>query len=133
MKLRARDLMEKEVKTIGRGLTLSQAAKMMRDSRVSSLVIEPDEEGDAWGIITRKDIVDAFMSDEFDWASQLVDDVMTKPVITASRDLSIVNCHLLMLMVGVRRLPVLNGAKLVGILSNTDIFEKTVGTHRGRP
>jgi len=132
-KLRARDLMQSEVKTVGRNATLSEAAKVMHDFGVSSLIIEPDEEGDAWGIVTRKDIVDALITDEVDWASQRVEEVMTKPAMTVNMDLSIVNSHLLMLMVGVRRLPVLDGTNLVGILSNTDIFEKMLGKYRGRP
>ena len=123
-KLRAGDLMKREVKTIGKSATLSEAAKVMRDSGVSSLIAEPDEEGDALGIITRKDIVDALISDGVDWASQRVEEVMTKPAMTVNMDLSILHSHLLMLMVGVRRLPVLDGTNLVGILSNTDIFEK---------
>jgi CBS domain-containing protein len=49
---------------------------------------------------------------------------MTKPAITVNLGMSIYNCQLLMRMVGVRRLPVIDGNQLVGILSNTDIFGK---------
>jgi CBS domain-containing protein len=51
---------------------------------------------------------------------------MTKPALSVSSGLSISNCHQMMRMVGVRRLPVVDGKKLVGILSNADIFIKLV-------
>jgi len=52
--------------------------------------------------------------------------VMTKPAFTVSNGLSISNCHQMMRMVGVRRLPVVDGTQLVGIISNADIFAKLV-------
>ena len=97
---------------------------MMHDFGISSLIIAPDEEGDAFGIVTRKDIVAAIVTEAFQGTLQLVDDVMTKPAITVNKDFSIYNCQQLMRMVGVRRLPVVEGAELVGILSNSDIFAK---------
>ncbi len=124
MKLRAKDLMQTDVKTVHKDLTLLAAAKMMRALGVSSLVVEPDDDQDAFGMITRKDIVEAIIMDANGWVSLTVDDVMTKPAITTNSSLSISNCHQLMRMVGVRRLPVVDGNNLVGIISNSDIFVK---------
>ncbi len=125
-KLRVKDLMRTDVKTVHKGETLSTVTKMMRDLGVSSLVVDPDDDGDAFGIITRKDVVEAIVMDENGWESLMVDDVMSKPAITTNTSLSISNCHQLMRMVGVRRLPVVDGTSLVGILSNSDIFAKLV-------
>ena len=125
-KLKVRELMRTEVQTVDKNTPLLEAAKMMRELGVSSLIIEPDEAGDAFGIITRKDIVEAIITEAFDGTLQVVDDIMTQPAITVNMDFSIYNCQQLMRMVGVRRLPVVQGTGLVGILSNTDIFEKLV-------
>jgi CBS domain-containing protein len=125
-KLRARDIMQAGVKTIRRDAPLLAAVKTMIDHEVSSLVVEPEEDGDTFGIITRKDIVEALMAEGEEGISLLVEDVMTNPAITANVNLSISSCHRLMRMVGVRRLPVVNGTDLVGILSNEDIFETLV-------
>jgi len=125
-KLKVKDLMRTDVKIVGKSTPLREAAKMMRDFGISSLIIAPDEEGDAFGIVTRKDIVEAIVTEAFHGTLQLVDDVMTKPAITVNKDFSIYNCQQLMRMVGVRRLPVVEGAELVGILSNSDIFAKLV-------
>ena len=123
-KLRVQELMQKDVKLTNKSTTISKAARMMRDSGVSSLIVGPDDDGDAFGIITRRDIIEAFLSSTISGPSHLVEDAMTKPAITVNFGMSIYNCQLLMRMVGVRRLPVVDGNKLVGILSNTDIFGK---------
>ena len=120
--LRVRDLMQTDVKTVRKNVKLLGATKMMRDFNVSSLVVEPENDGDAFGIITRKDIVEAMVMDPAGGVSLEVDDVMTKPAFTISSGLSISNCHQMMRMVGVRRLPVVDGTELIGILSNADIF-----------
>ena len=124
--IRVKDLMQTEVKTVHKNISLLKATKMMRDFNVSSLVVEPENDGDAFGIVTRKDIVEAMVMDPSGGVSLSVDDVMTKPAFTVSSGLSISNCHQMMRMVGVRRLLVVNGTQLVGILSNADIFAKLV-------
>ncbi len=123
-KIRVKDLMKTDVKTVHKDVTLLTAIKIMRDFSVSSLIIEPESDGDAFGIITRKDVVEAIVMNPVGGTSLLVDDVMTKPAITVNTGLSISNCHQMMRMVGVRRLPVVDGTKLIGILSNANIFAK---------
>jgi len=125
-RIRVKDLMKVDAKTVHKEATLFTAIKMMRDFGVSSLIIEPESDGDAFGIITRKDVIEAIVMDPAGGTSLLVDDVMTKPAITVSSGLSISNCHQMMRMVGVRRLPVVDGSKLIGILSNANIFAKLV-------
>jgi CBS domain-containing protein len=122
--IRAKDLMQTIVKTVRKDVKLLEATKMMKDFNVSSLVVEPENDGDTFGIITRKDIVETIVMDPTGGISFTVDDVMTKPALTVSSKLSISNCHQMMRMVGIRRMPVVDGTELVGILSNTDIFTK---------
>ena len=125
-KIIVKDLMKADAKTVKKDVTLFTAIKMMHDFGVSSLIIEPESDGDAFGIITRKDVVEAIVMDPAGGTSLLVDDLMTKPAITVNSGLSISNCHQMMRMVGVRRLPVVDGSKLIGVLSNANIFEKLV-------
>ena len=125
-RIRVKDLMNADAKTVNKDVTLFTAIKMMHNFGVSSLIIEPESDGDAFGIITRKDVVEAIVMDPAGGTSLLVDDVMTKPAFTVDSGLSISNCHQMMRMVGVRRLPVVDGFKLIGILSNANIFEKLV-------
>ena len=124
--LTARDLMKGDVKMIRKDKTLPEAVALMKDLKVSSLVVEPENRNDACGIITRKDIVETLFSERVGWKSFLVEDVMSKPAITANANLSIANCQQLMRIVGIRRLPIVDGDRVVGILSNTDIFMKLI-------
>lgn len=120
--MRVRDLMHPDVKTVEERTTLLAAAKMMRDLGVSSLMIKPDNDKDAYGIITRKDIVEEFVEEGVEGNGQLVEDAMTKPAIAVNPELSIYHCQKMMQIVGVRRMPVVEGTDLVGIISNSDIF-----------
>ena len=124
--LRAKDIMVIDVKTIGKGAKLSEAASMMQNFSVSSLVVEPDGDWDAFAIITRKDVVEALIEGTTSNTAPVVGDVMSKPAITANMALSVYNCQLMMRMIGVRRLLIVEGKKLVGILSNSDIFRKLI-------
>ena len=125
-RIRVKDLMKDDAKTVHKDVSLLTAIKRMYNLGVSSLIIEPESDGDAFGIITRKDVVEAIVMDPAGGTSLLVNDVMTKPAITVNSGLSILNCHQMMRMVGVRRLPVVDGSKLIGILSNANIFAKLV-------
>ena len=123
-KTQIKDIMKHEVSTVSPKIPIEAAAKMMYEQNVSSLIIEPVDELDTFGIITRKDIIEALITERMIEFPQLVEDVMSKPAITAGGNLSIENCLKLMRIVGTRRLPVIEGTKLTGIISNTDIFKK---------
>lgn len=123
MKRCARDLMKKDVKTIKEMDSINRAITTMIDLGVSSLVIERNDDNDAFGMITRKDIVEALIPEiETGVEAMLVEDIMSKPVITVNPDLSIFQCYQMMRMMGVRRMPVVDDKELVGILSSTDLF-----------
>jgi len=123
MSLCARDLMKKDVKTIKEMDSINKAVKIMSDAGVSSLVVERNDDNDAFGMITRKDIVGALMSGlESNGGTMLVKNIMSKPAITVYPDLSISQCYQMMRMMGVRRMPVVDDNLVIGILSNTDLF-----------
>ncbi len=125
-KYRVKDFMQTDIKTIEKDASLSDAAKKMRETGVSSLIVNPEGDWDACGIITRKDIVESLVEEMLDIKMLFVEDVMTKPALTVNADLSIDNCLKIMRMIGVRRLPVTDGSALAGIISNSDIFTKLI-------
>ena len=121
--LSARDLMTSDPITIEAEATLQDAARMMRDTKMRSLIVLPSRPGQGLGILTTKDIVAAL--DEEDphvLAETPVRDAMTRPAISAQQSLLIPDCIQLMRMTGVRRVPVLSGDQLVGMLSYSDVF-----------
>jgi signal-transduction protein with cAMP-binding, CBS, and nucleotidyltransferase domain len=124
--MKVADLMNRDVKVIDKNTSIVSAAKQMMEKHVSSFVIMPDDPHDAFGIITRKDVVESLVSSGAKDTSIPVKSVMSKPCICVHPELSVFNCFQMMLMAGVRRMPVTEGAKLVGIVSNTDILENIV-------
>ncbi|MBN1906837.1 MAG: CBS domain-containing protein [Deltaproteobacteria bacterium] len=124
--IKVADLMNRDVKVIDKNMSIISAAKQMMEKHVSSFIIMPDNPHDAFGIITRKDVVESFINSGIIDTSILVKAIMSKPCICVHPELSLYNCFQMMLMVGVRRMPVTEGSKLVGIISNTDILEKIV-------
>lgn len=116
------DLMRQGVRTVSEDVPLAEAARLMHELQVSSLVVEQENASDAFGILTRKDIVEALCSEMPGLGPLLVRDVMTKPAITVAPELALSHCLRLMRMAGIRRAPVVKEGRLVGILSNTDVF-----------
>ena len=125
--MKAQDLMHKGAETISGSATASEALKKMRDRKVSSLLVERRDVADAWGIVTKKDIV-AKVIDRGPRGRNLsttkVYEIASKPLVTVSPGLAIKYCVRLMSKAGVTRAPVFDGKDVVGILSFTDVFNK---------
>lgn len=114
------DLMHSDARTVAETLSLPEVTRLMHEWGVSSLVVEKAGPNDALGIITRRDIVEALSAPGIE--ALCVRDVMTKPAIIVPPELAVHHCIRLMRMTGVRRVPVVKDERLVGILSNSDVF-----------
>jgi len=55
--MKAADIMRKGVETISSGATVAQAVLKMKDLKVSSLIVERRNNDDAFGLLTKTDIV----------------------------------------------------------------------------
>ncbi len=119
---RAGDVMTKEVICIEGTATVADAIRLMRERKVSSVFVSRRGQEDAWGIITRKDVVCKIVDPGKDPADVKVFEIMSKPLITVSPGLALKYCARLFNSAGIRRAPVFDGKDIVGILSNTDIF-----------
>lgn len=119
---KAADVMTKDVVYIDGDKSVADAIRLMREKKVSSLIVNRREHEDAWGIVTRKDMVTKVVDPGRDPVDIKVHEIMTKPIVTVSPGLSIKYCARLMNHTGVRRAVVFDGKEIVGILSNTDIL-----------
>lgn len=119
---KAQEAMTKEVVTIDGSATVAEAVQKMRERNVSSLVVERRSVEDAYGILTRKDVVSKVVSAGKKLDEVKVYQVMSKPLVMVSPGLELKYCARLMSMAGIRRAPVFDGKEIIGILSNTDIF-----------
>jgi CBS domain-containing protein len=133
--MRVRNLMTTDVITIGPDASLKEAARRMLEARVSGLPVT-DDEGRLLGIVTEADFVAGeadrrapvragllrFLDRRHGIPSQerRVADVMTRPVITISPGADHADAARLMLKEGVKRLPVVDAGRLIGVLSRSD-------------
>lgn len=124
----ARDAMTRDPAWATAGESLRQAAQRMQQRGVRALLVAGDAPGDLPGILTSKDIVNLLgTQDTAILDHTTVGDVMTRPAFCVPAATNLVDCINLMRMGGVRRVPVLDGMTVVGILSSSDVFARALG------
>jgi CBS domain-containing protein len=123
--IKAADIMHKGAEAISSGATVADALRKMQKLKVSSLVVERRNKDDAYGILTKTDIVTKVVEagpKRRNLSKVKVFEIMSKPLVTVPPGLAIKYCIRLMKKSGVTRVPVFDGNQIVGILSMTDIF-----------
>jgi len=116
------NVMKKGVASIDGKQTAFDAIKMMREKKVSSLLVNRRGKEDAWGIVTRKDVVNKIVDPGKNPKDVRVHEIMSKPLVMVSPGLALKYCARLFHQTGIRRAPVFDGKEIIGIVSNTDIF-----------
>ena len=119
---KAQDAMTKDVVYVDGSASVAEAVALMRGKHVSSLIVKNRSQDDAFGIITRKDVVNKVVDPGKAPADVKVFEIMSKPLVMVSPGLALKYCARLMNAAGIRRAPVFDGKKIIGMLSNTDIF-----------
>lgn len=106
--------------------SIKEAAELMRDQHVGSLVVvrQADAGLIVTGILTDRDIAIVAVARDFDPFTLKVADVMSAQPVTAGEEDSIVDVMTQMRNRGVRRVPVTTGeGVLVGIVTLDDMFD----------
>ena len=118
------DIMTSPCLSISKESTLREAARVMTNGHCHSLIVSADSELKSPGIITCKDVVQ-ILADEGEEVLEelLVVDYMTSPLVTVQVDMPLDQCIALMRMTGTRRVPVMEGSEMRGLLSYTDILK----------
>jgi len=123
-----RDIMQTEIRTIAPDATARTALGVMSDSGMSCLIVEPGDPSQGIGILTQKDLV-AAVFDRYDGLDNArVSELMTSPSVTIPPDFTIGTSVAMMRNTGIRRVPVVEDGKLVGIVSLTDVFRRAAAT-----
>lgn len=116
------DLCKRQVVTCSAEATLGEAAKLMRDQHVGSVVI-CDERRKPLGIVTDRDIVVEVVAAQLDPRAVKVGEVMSRNPATALEDYDVTWALKMMRDLGVRRLPVVApGGEIVGIVALDDLL-----------
>jgi CBS domain-containing protein len=116
--VRISEVMTESVVTADCSATLREVGELMRDRNVGSVVI--CETGYPAGLITDRDVALDVAADGVSVDEQ-VREFATRPLITCESEMDIEEAVALMVQHGVRRLPVMSGDRLVGIVTLDDL------------
>jgi len=149
--MRVSDIMTPAVHTVGPEATLKEVALLICRRHISGVPVV-DAAGRLMGIVSERDVLkalyptyDELMDDparsrDFvdmesryrDVARQPVAEVMARRVLTAAPEMPVLQAASLMLVNKVRRLPVVESGRLVGIVSLGDVHQAIFEQHFGR-
>jgi CBS domain-containing protein len=112
------DVMTKSVISVDASMTANGAAKMMEDAKVGSIIVM--ENNTPVGIVTDRDFAIKIVAQGFSGTTP-VKQIMSSPLFSINPDETIRTAADLMHDRGIRKLPVMDGEKVVGIITATDI------------
>ena len=115
-----REFMTSMVVTAEIDTPVSEAAKLMALDDVGSLIVTKSEV--LAGLVTRREIIGARLFSEEAYKSLVVGDIMTTPVVTVGPDADLGQVISLMDQTGKRRVPVIEGDDIIGIVSASDVI-----------
>ncbi|MFQ5901684.1 MAG: CBS domain-containing protein, partial [Thermodesulfobacteriota bacterium] len=87
--MKARKIMIKHIFMIEGSVTVAEAVKKMGDDKVSSLIVNRADVDDAYGILTRRDVVNKVIATGKDPHKIKVSEVMSKPLVMTTPNLDI--------------------------------------------
>ncbi len=109
-----------DVAIIEEEATVKEAAKIMSDRRIGSLVVGRGEK--VVGIFTERDVLCRVVALHLDPLETSVKDVMTTPVACCQPTTKLAECRSVMTEKRIRHLPVVEDNRLVGMISSGDIL-----------
>jgi len=113
------DVMSNEVATISPDEIVISAAKIMSDKKISCLVVM--DQGNVVGIITETDVLRRVGDKGKDIYRTKLGRIMSSPVESVPPDLSVLEASKIMGARHIKRLPILRGKELIGIVTQTDL------------
>ena len=109
--------MSRDIVSVSPDASLAKARTLMKVGRVHHLIVEDDRR--IVGVLSERDLG----APKLPAKDGVVADVMTKNVVSASRGMTIRQAANLLRGRSIGCLPVVDGAKIVGIVTTTDLLE----------
>lgn len=110
-----------EVLTIEPSVSVRDAVNLLAERKIGALPVVSD--GAVAGIMSERDVIYCLRSDGaavLDWP---VERIMTSPAITVERDEQVLSALSLMTRRRIRHLPVVEGGRIVGLVSIGDLVK----------
>ena len=116
-----KDIMSKSVISVDASMTINEAAKMMEDAKVGSVIVM--ENNSPIGIVTDRDFAVKLAAHAYQ-ISTPVKQIMSSPLIAIGPDESVWMISDLMYSRKVRKLPVIDNEQVIGIVTATDLVNQ---------
>jgi CBS domain-containing protein len=120
-KIRVKNIMSKGVLSVDAEMNVNEAAKMMEDSEVGAIIVM--ENNTPIGIITDRDFAVKIVAHAYPITTP-VKKIMSSPLIGINPDESVWTVADLMYTRKVRKIPVIDEDKVVGIVTATDLVNQ---------
>ena len=120
-KLIAKDVMSSPVISVDVKKSVFETAKLMKQKKIGNVLITMKDK--PVGIATEKDIVIRLVAEGKNPKSVEIGEIMTAPIMVASVDSDMNEIAKKMAERGVRRVPVVNKGRIVGIITERDILK----------
>ena len=117
--MQVKDIMTARVVSVSRDMTVTDAARTMRDEQVGSVLVVEDDK--LVGILTDRQITHTVIADGDDPREVIVGDVMHEEFVPLEPEMDLLQALRLQRELAMRRLPVVVDGKPVGIVSVSDI------------
>jgi len=108
--------------------TVAEAVDLMAEKSIGSLLVMQD--GELRGIVTERDYARKVVAGGLSSESARVRDIMTVDVFTTGVDQNIDECMMLMTEKRIRHLPVVDGDRVLGIISIGDLMKAIISDNQ---
>ena len=119
------EVMNKAVIVMDINSDIPAIAREMVSRDAGSVIITKSNK--AMGIITERDFVKGIVTEDKKPSEVKASEILSTPLITVEPETSIIEASEIMLKANVKRLPVLENGRVIGVISNTDILIVTPG------
>jgi CBS domain-containing protein len=118
--LRVDEFMTMEVVTVDEKTTVASVAKIMGEKRIGSVIVT--QGGKPAGIFTERDLLTNFLANDRPLDVPMGENA-SSPLITVPSGTSVHEAASIMALKHIRRLPITEGGKIVGIITTRDLVE----------
>jgi|SRR3989304_3417819 len=119
--MKAREIMSEDIISVDENTSVKEAAQIMAKHEIGALIIQTPKP--TFGIFTQNDLLVRVVAEGKNPEKTKIRDVMTESAQCAQAEDSVDELVRIMYEENVRYLPVMDGRKLVGIISATDLFK----------
>ena len=117
--MKIEEAMIKSVVTLQEDVSVYEAVKLMNENRIGCLVVL--QYGQVVGIVTERDMLERVLEKCRNPKETKVTEIMTKRVIVGKPDMRLDEAAKLMFEKKVKKLPIVEGNRLVGLVTLTDL------------